>query len=505
MRMLARVESVLAVLAWTAVAAGGTASARTAGYTYTGDWLGRLVHLTQVSNVSVQAFPDARLTGTLTDFSTDDPRDACLKGHALTVWIAPREFPGDYVVHNGPQGPQCVHGTWAFPEQPRSTGAPPLSGSPGIAADLQWLVTLGIVPSDWTPKSVAAHSVTVRQAVDAIWRLQLRRPTPPRSNAPAQAWAWALAHHVVRHPAAHASTGVVNRATLLAWLARAFHWTGHAALPWLDGRAIPPGDRAGVQAAQAKGVMYPITNGRLEPLAPVTRDQATLVLVQAAQAVVLGHAATAPLRWAGLACPPSAPHCNTLPPMTGRVQTARGVLAGVSASTVVGTLGGRLTLQAHGQAVPVRLGWTSRLLTVGGLTLLSTRTTVIVSAHASETATSLVTHATGPNGTMTGTETTGPASGPSAGVQTATVTFQRHPDGVESSTWVRRGTRESGTVSGAFRPIVRGATETTEFCNNSALASCERRLGTLTGPKLPVPMLTVLESYLQGLLFLAAF
>jgi hypothetical protein len=70
----------------------------------------------RVGNVTVEGLPDATLVGSLTNFRTDDSYYACLNGESVGVWTAPQEFPGDLVVHNGDQGPQCTYGTWLFPE-----------------------------------------------------------------------------------------------------------------------------------------------------------------------------------------------------------------------------------------------------------------------------------------------------------------------------------------------------------------------------------------------------
>ncbi len=85
------------------------------GYIYSCVWYSHRVGLRHVVNVTVEGLTDARLTGTCSDFLTNDPYYRKLNGHTLNVWLAPREFPGRYVVHNGMQGPQAVYGTWTFP------------------------------------------------------------------------------------------------------------------------------------------------------------------------------------------------------------------------------------------------------------------------------------------------------------------------------------------------------------------------------------------------------
>jgi hypothetical protein len=69
--------------------------------------------LKKVTNESIEDLPDATLVGTIV-FRTDDSYYAALDGHALDVWSAPKEFPGELVVHNGDQGSQPVYGTWVY-------------------------------------------------------------------------------------------------------------------------------------------------------------------------------------------------------------------------------------------------------------------------------------------------------------------------------------------------------------------------------------------------------
>ncbi len=81
---------------------------------YTGTWNGTLTTLTNVTNVTVEGLPDATLVGTIGNFQTKDPAFSCLDGESLNVWTAPKEYPNEYVVHNGDQGAQCTYGTWTF-------------------------------------------------------------------------------------------------------------------------------------------------------------------------------------------------------------------------------------------------------------------------------------------------------------------------------------------------------------------------------------------------------
>ncbi len=87
---------------------------------YAGTWQGRWTQLSHVANVTVEGLSDSHLVGQITNFQTDDPYYECLTGtsgstgETVNVWEAPKEFPGELVVHNGDQGPQCVYGTWTF-------------------------------------------------------------------------------------------------------------------------------------------------------------------------------------------------------------------------------------------------------------------------------------------------------------------------------------------------------------------------------------------------------
>jgi hypothetical protein len=122
--LLAAVGLAMAVLAFRSLAApqpsGTTLPAPTQqtrpapGAGATGMWHGAVVVLTPVANVAVESFADAELVGQIQDFETTASPQSCLNGEAINVWLAPREFPGLYVVHNGAQGAQCAYGTWTF-------------------------------------------------------------------------------------------------------------------------------------------------------------------------------------------------------------------------------------------------------------------------------------------------------------------------------------------------------------------------------------------------------
>jgi|GEM_PF-3088330 hypothetical protein len=86
---------------------------------FTGIWDGQAVRLTLIPNQAVENLPDAKLVGQITDFQTDEPLGSqppfyTLNGESINVWVAPKEFPGVYIVHNGDQGPQPTYGTWIF-------------------------------------------------------------------------------------------------------------------------------------------------------------------------------------------------------------------------------------------------------------------------------------------------------------------------------------------------------------------------------------------------------
>jgi hypothetical protein len=88
----------------------------TFGHTYQGVWRGTAVPLTPTANATVEGYSDARLVGSVVNFQTNDPRYTCLSGLSINVFTAPREFPSQYVVHDGSQGAMCVYGTWTFPQ-----------------------------------------------------------------------------------------------------------------------------------------------------------------------------------------------------------------------------------------------------------------------------------------------------------------------------------------------------------------------------------------------------
>lgn len=98
---------------------GASNSARMPARFFTGVWQGRRIRIWNVRNVTVEKLPDAKKVGILRNFIAHEPRTArppfyLLDHETINVWVAPREFPGKYVVHNGMQGQQKTYGTWVF-------------------------------------------------------------------------------------------------------------------------------------------------------------------------------------------------------------------------------------------------------------------------------------------------------------------------------------------------------------------------------------------------------
>jgi hypothetical protein len=149
----------LSVLVTAPAGATGIKRSPQQSYFYTGVWNGNSTNLTHVGNVTVEGLPDATLVGTIGSFDTDDPSFSCLNGESINVWTAPKEFPNEYVVHNGWQGSQCTYGTWTIPFPsyfdvtfaawiPQTT----LDGAPV----LPWAAYAAIGLSCWTPPWWAA-------------------------------------------------------------------------------------------------------------------------------------------------------------------------------------------------------------------------------------------------------------------------------------------------------------------------------------------------------------
>jgi hypothetical protein len=74
----------------------------------------RTVTPATICNLTVEGLPDAKLVGTCSSFTTNNPAAACLNGSSLNVWVAPNEYGSQLVIHNGYQGRQCTYGCWSF-------------------------------------------------------------------------------------------------------------------------------------------------------------------------------------------------------------------------------------------------------------------------------------------------------------------------------------------------------------------------------------------------------
>jgi phospholipase C len=81
---------------------------------YSGNWGGQAVSLLDSPRVTLRRLRDNRPVGWLTAFATDDPVWRCLNGSTLLVSVAPREFPGTYIV-SSPKIRGCPAATWTFP------------------------------------------------------------------------------------------------------------------------------------------------------------------------------------------------------------------------------------------------------------------------------------------------------------------------------------------------------------------------------------------------------
>jgi hypothetical protein len=71
-------------------------------------WRGQWIPLQHIQNVTIEGFRDAQLIGRCRLYAPA----YCLNGEYINIWAAPNEYPGQYIVHNGDQGPQCTYQTW---------------------------------------------------------------------------------------------------------------------------------------------------------------------------------------------------------------------------------------------------------------------------------------------------------------------------------------------------------------------------------------------------------
>ncbi|MCL4373959.1 MAG: hypothetical protein M1360_04825 [Candidatus Marsarchaeota archaeon] len=83
-------------------------------YQYSGIYNGSAIILTYTPPRTIEDLPDAVDIGMLSNFYTSNPEYECLNGESLNVWVAPSEYPGYYIVHNGDQGTQCAYVTLLF-------------------------------------------------------------------------------------------------------------------------------------------------------------------------------------------------------------------------------------------------------------------------------------------------------------------------------------------------------------------------------------------------------
>jgi hypothetical protein len=81
-------------------------------------WGGGWVLVANLPDVTVEGLPDAKLVGTCNDFQTTSSQYSCLNGENINVFTAPKEYPNEYVAHNGLMGNQCTYGVWVFAEPP---------------------------------------------------------------------------------------------------------------------------------------------------------------------------------------------------------------------------------------------------------------------------------------------------------------------------------------------------------------------------------------------------
>ncbi|MCW6160150.1 MAG: hypothetical protein LVQ95_03635 [Candidatus Micrarchaeales archaeon] len=92
---------------------GGNKFPNPYNYTYTGSYKGAGETLSWVPNHTIENDSGAQLIGTLSNFYTANPYYSCLNGESINVWTDPN-YPNEYVIHNGMQGPQCTYITAVF-------------------------------------------------------------------------------------------------------------------------------------------------------------------------------------------------------------------------------------------------------------------------------------------------------------------------------------------------------------------------------------------------------
>jgi hypothetical protein len=129
---------VIALLAWLVPAGGATAArASTTGRDaakaktfFTCVWHGQTIRMKHITNTAVQNLHDAVVAGQCTNFKTNDKYYNKLINKSINTFVAYREYPGEFVVHNALQGKQPVTGAWTFP-----IGAVPSASVQGAVKD----------------------------------------------------------------------------------------------------------------------------------------------------------------------------------------------------------------------------------------------------------------------------------------------------------------------------------------------------------------------------------
>ena len=92
---------------------GGNKFPNPYNYTYSGSYEGTGETFSWVPNHTIENDSGAALVGTIANFYTANPYYSCLNGESINVWTDPN-YPNEYVIHNGLQGPQCTYITEVF-------------------------------------------------------------------------------------------------------------------------------------------------------------------------------------------------------------------------------------------------------------------------------------------------------------------------------------------------------------------------------------------------------
>jgi hypothetical protein len=137
-------------------------------FKYNAKWQGQPEILNLVANATpISKLPDATIQGSVTDFETDDQRFTCFNTTSVPVWVAPNEYPYEYVLQGTCQTPL---GTWTFPHPYtyRATWA----GSqekpmPAESVDLTLIANTG--PLGRLPDATPQGIVTDFQTADPVY------------------------------------------------------------------------------------------------------------------------------------------------------------------------------------------------------------------------------------------------------------------------------------------------------------------------------------------------